>query len=69
MDYCGANGWIRPSIDKTGGRAAVRSVAVKGGDGGDWKPLKNSWGATWEMRSDPAAPLSFKVGAAPAAGA
>ena len=62
MDYRGAGGWIRLSIDDTGGRAAVKSVAVKGGDGGDWKPLSNSWGATWELSSAPAAPLSFKVG-------
>lgn len=60
MDYRGANGWIRLSIDDTGGRAAVRSVAVRGGSG-DWKPLANSWGATWEMGSAPAPPLSFKV--------
>ena len=63
----GAGGWIRLSIDNTGGRAAVNSVSVKGGDGGDWKLLKNSWGATWEMSSAPAPPLSFKVGASASA--
>ena len=62
MDYRGAGGWIRLSIDDTGGRAAVKSVAVKGSGSGDWKPLDNSWGATWELSSAPAAPLSFKVG-------
>ena len=69
MDYRGAGGWIRLSIDNTGGRAAVNSVSVKGGDGGDWKLLKNSWGATWEMSSAPAPPLSFKVGASASADA
>ena len=61
MDYRGAGGWIRLAIDTTGGRAAVKSVHVKGSGSADWQPLTNSWGATWEMPSAPAPPLSFKV--------
>ena len=60
MDYRGAGGWLRLAIDNAGGRAAVASVAVKGG-GGDWQPLHNSWGATWEAASAPQPPLSFRV--------
>ena len=60
MDFRGAGGWIRLSIDDTGGRAAVKAVSVKGSSG-DWRPLDNSWGATWETSSAPPPPLSFKV--------
>lgn len=61
MDYAGPGGWLRLAIDQAGGRAAVASVAVQGADGGDWKPLDHSWGATWELSSAPRPPLSFKV--------
>lgn len=63
MDFKGQGGWIRLSIDNTGGYAGITSVAVQGSDGGAWQPLTNSWGATWELPSAPAPPLSFKVGA------
>lgn len=61
MDFAGAGGWLRLDISNTGGRAAVKAVSVKGGNGGDWAPLSNSWGATWELAAAPPAPLSFKV--------
>jgi hypothetical protein len=60
MDFRGQGAWIRLSITDSGGYAAVRSVSVKGSSG-DWKPMTNSWGATWEMPSSPPPPLSFKV--------
>ncbi len=60
MDFAGAGGWLRLAVDNAGGRAAVASVAVKGASG-DWQPLHNSWGATWEAAAAPAPPLSFRV--------
>ncbi|KAI7842109.1 hypothetical protein COHA_004303 [Chlorella ohadii] len=60
MDFTKAGGWLRLVIDTTGGRAAVKSVSVKGSNT-DWQPLSNSWGATWEMPSAPQPPLSFKI--------
>lgn len=60
MDFRCAGGWLRLAIDNAGGRAAVTSVAVQGA-GGDWLPLHNSWGATWEAASAPQPPLSFRV--------
>lgn len=62
MDFGGAGKWIRLAIDETGGRAAVKSVAVKGSGSSSWTEMTNSWGATWEHPSAPAPPLSFKVG-------
>ncbi|PRW45398.1 barwin-like endoglucanase [Chlorella sorokiniana] len=60
MDFRSAGGWLRLVITTTGGRAAVKSVAVKGSNS-DWQTLTNSWGATWEMPSAPQPPLSFKI--------
>ena len=34
MDFRGAGGWLRLVIDTTGGRAAVKSVSVSAGWGG-----------------------------------
>ncbi|EFN54108.1 hypothetical protein CHLNCDRAFT_136257 [Chlorella variabilis] len=61
MDFGGAGKWIRLAIDETGGRAAVKSVAVKGSGSSSWTEMTNSWGATWEHPSAPAPPLSFKI--------
>eukprot|EP00887_Chlorella_sp_A99_P003760 scaffold7.g3760.t1 len=61
LDYRGAGGWVRLSIDTTGGRGSVQSVAVKNSASASWQQLANSWGAQWETASAPSAPLDFKI--------
>jgi len=59
-DFAGANGWIRLSVDDTGGRGAVKELYVKGNGQNDWRSMDNTWGAAWELSSAPAPPLAFK---------
>jgi hypothetical protein len=59
-DFAGANGWIRLSVDDTGGRGAVKELYVKGSGESDWRAMDNTWGAAWELSSAPAPPLDFK---------
>ncbi|KAH7619768.1 putative expansin-A17 [Nannochloris sp. 'desiccata'] len=59
-DFAGANGWIRLSVDDTGGRGAVKELYVKGSGQNEWRAMDNTWGAAWELSSAPAPPLAFK---------
>ena len=45
---------------KTGGNAAVSSVALRGANG-QWVPMNNVWGASWESTSVPMPPLDFRI--------
>jgi len=45
---------------KTGGNAAVSSVAVRGSSGG-WVPMNNVWGASWELGQAPPGPLDMQI--------
>jgi len=60
MNFDGAGGWIRLSVDDTGGRGAVKAVYVKGSNTNNWALLTNTFGAAWETSSSPAPPLDFK---------
>lgn len=61
MDWAGAGGWIRLTVDDTGGRGSVKQVYVSSADSPDsWQPMQNQWGASWELSSSPNPPLNFK---------
>ena len=61
LDYRGAGGWVRLSIDDTGGRGAVQSVQVRTSGTTSWQSLQNTWGAEWETSSAPPPPLDFRI--------
>ena len=48
------------AAQKTGGNAAVSSVAVRGADG-QWVPMNNVWGASWELPQAPTGPLDMQI--------
>jgi Expansin C-terminal domain len=59
-DFSGSGGWIRLSVDDTGGRGAVKQLYVKGSGESDWRAMDNTFGAAWELSSSPSVPLDFK---------
>ncbi|GAB4813674.1 hypothetical protein N2152v2_000720 [Parachlorella kessleri] len=60
-NFGGSGGWIRLSIDDTGGRGSVKQVYVKGSSDGSFGPMVNKWGAMWELGNAPQPPLDFKI--------
>jgi hypothetical protein len=60
MNFEGGGKWLSITITDTGGRGAVKSVAVKGSNTASWQPMKNSWGAAWELGGAPVPPLDFQ---------
>jgi hypothetical protein len=59
-NFAGAGGWIRLTVDDTGGRGSVKELLVKGSSEKEWKKLDNTFGAAWETSSSPSVPLDFK---------
>lgn len=51
---------LRVPEQDTGGRGAIKSVHVKGSQAGSWLPMRNQWGAAWELPNAPQPPLDFK---------
>lgn len=51
---------LRLPEQDTGGRGAIKSVHVKGSQAGSWLPMRNQWGAAWELPNAPQPPLDFK---------
>jgi len=61
MDFSGQGGWIRLTVDDTGGRGAIQGIWVSSSnDAGNWIKMENRWGAAYELNNSPAPPLNFK---------
>ncbi|WIA34463.1 hypothetical protein OEZ86_012795 [Tetradesmus obliquus] len=56
-----AGGWLRLALRNVAGNADISSVEVARAGTANWIPMKNSFGANWELSKLPAAPLDLRV--------
>ena len=55
----GPGKWVRVTAKNAAGKAAIKSVEMKGPDG-SWVPLQNKWGTAWEVSNAPGLPWDFR---------